>query len=480
MSENEASRRRILEGPIGLGVLRFGAPLVLGMVLHTSFNIVDLYMISRLENGSVALAALGVCDMVAAIATILSNGISTAAVAMISRALGANDLRGVRRAAWQSLWLVVVLSVVFGVVGLFGSDWLVRDVMRTRGEAADIASGYLQIMLGGSYSIFLLLQLVAILRGLGHARGAAALLIGGNALNIVLNVLFIYGSGPAPTVFAWGGPIAGALGIPRMGVEGAAWATLVARSVPVVIGFVWLMRRRGGPKFHWVYVRPFADELRTLIRLGWPASAQLIVRVGAILVILALLNEAYTTADDQSVLTAFAICLRLETMVLFVGMGWGAAAASYVGTSLGAELPRRAVRSGWTAALFNFVMMMGLAAVYVTWVEPIVGFFDPDPRVVAIGAEYLGVVAITYGVFGVGVVLSQALAGAGATLRSLLVDTAVLAIFVLPAAIWVVLVAGWPRDSLWMVVALGNLAGGVAYAIAFGRGAFLASAPRMP
>lgn len=480
MSENEASRRRILEGSIGLGVLKFGAPLVVGMVLHTSFNIVDLYMISRLENGSVALAALGVCDMMAAIATILSNGISTAAVAMISRALGAKDLRGVRRAAWQSVWLVVVLSLVFGVVGVFGSDWLVRSVMRTRGEAADIASGYLQIMLGGSYSIFLLLQLVAILRGLGHARGAAALLIGGNALNIVLNVLFIYGTGPAPEVFAWGGSIAGALGIPRMGVNGAAWATLVARTVPVLIGFVWLVRRRGGPKFHPIYLRPFADELRTLVRLGWPASAQLIVRIGAILVIVALLNEAYTTADDQTVLTAFSICLRLETMVLFVGMGWGAAAASYVGTSLGAGLMRRAVRSGWTAASFNFVMMMGLAAAYVVWVEPIVGFFDPDPRVVAVGAEYLSIVALTYGVFGIGVVLSQALAGAGATLRSLVVDSAVLAVFVLPAAIWVVLFAQWPRDSLWTVVALGNLAGGAAYALAFGRGGFLARAPAMP
>ena len=75
--------------------------------------------------------------------------------------------------------------------------------------------------------------------------------------------------------------------------------------------------------------RQLADQ-ELFARLDDADGAQLIVRVGAILVIVALLNEAYTTPDDQTVLTAFSICLRLETMVLFVGMGWGAAAAGAV------------------------------------------------------------------------------------------------------------------------------------------------------
>ncbi len=478
-TSNERSRRRILRGPLVLGVLRFGVPLVVGMVLHTGFNILDLFMISRLEEGAAALAALGVCDMMTAVATILSNGISTASVTLIARGLGGDDLRGVRRTTWQSLWLVGLLSLVFGGLGLAGSDWLVRDVMQTRGAAAEIAVPYLRIMLGGSFSIFLLLQLVAILRGLGHAKTAASLLVGGNALNILLNILLIYGPGPAPEAFAWGGPVASVLGIPRLGPLGAAWATLVARSVPVLVGLWILLRRRSGPRFHWVYLRPFTGDLRAILRVGWPSSAQLVLRVGAILFVLALLNAAYTTSDDQSALTAFSICLRLETMVLFAGMGWGAAASSFVATSLGAGHWRRARRAGWVAAGLSFGMGLGLAWLYVHFASAIVAFFEPDPRVIAAGQEYLSVVAYTYAPLGAAVVFSQALAGAGATLQSLVVDALVLLLGVLPAAQLVVYGLSLPREGLWWVVAAGNAVGAVAYAGYYAWGRFWPTGRRL-
>ncbi|MBK6810298.1 MAG: hypothetical protein IPG81_15675 [Sandaracinaceae bacterium] len=203
---NQRTRRRLVEAGLGLGVLRFGGPLVVGMVLHTLFNLVDMFMISRLPNSGAALAALGLCDMVAAVATILSNGIATAAVALITRHVGAGYLTGVRRATYQSLWLVGALSVAFGLLGIFGSDFIVRRIMFAKGDTADVAVVYLEVMLGGSFSIFLLLHLTAVLRALGHAKTATMLLVGGNALNILLNVFLIYGDGPAPDMFAWGLP----------------------------------------------------------------------------------------------------------------------------------------------------------------------------------------------------------------------------------------------------------------------------------
>ena len=110
--------QRITRGHLGWGVARFGTPLVVGMVLHTAFNLIDMFMISRLPNGAAGLAALGLCDMIAAIATILSNGISTAAVALIARRIGSRNLTGVRRTAYQSLLLVGALSIAFGLLGI--------------------------------------------------------------------------------------------------------------------------------------------------------------------------------------------------------------------------------------------------------------------------------------------------------------------------------------------------------------------------
>lgn len=476
--ENEASLRRLTEDRLGRAVPRFGAPLVLGMTLHTAFNLVDLFMISRLEEATAALAALGICDMVAAVATILSNGISTATVALVGRGLGARDGRAVRRATWQSLLLVGGLSVAFGLVGVFGSEVLVRDLMQTKGEAADLAVAYLQVIMGGCFSIFFLLQLTAILRALGHAEAAAALLVGGNVLNIVLNVLFIYGPGPAPDLLAWGPPVAEALGIPRLGVVGAAWATLIGRTIPVIAGAALLARRRGGPRFHPAYLRPMGAELRAIVRIAWPSSAQLVLRVVAVLVIIGLVNACFTTPEDPSALTAYSICLRLETMALFVGMGWGATASSFVAANLGARLVGRAKRAGWLSAAYNLALMAGLAAVYVGLAEPLVAFFDPTDAVVAIGAEYLRVVAASYTMLGVGLVLSQAISGAGQTLPVLALDGVVLVGLVLPAAVAATLGLGAPRVALWTVLAVGNVAGALVFVAYYARGAFLAGASR--
>ncbi|MEM1416663.1 MAG: MATE family efflux transporter [Myxococcota bacterium] len=472
-TKNDKNRRRLLEGSLSLGVLRFGGPLVVGMVLHTAYNLVDLFMISRLEEGSEAIAAIGVSDMIAAVATILSNGVSVASVALISRHLGSNNLRGVRRVSWQSLLLVGVMSLAFGAIGLFGANWVIRDVMSVKGAAADLGVGYLQIIVGGCYSIFFLLQVTSILRALGHAKTAASLLIGGNVANVFLNVLFIYGPGDAPEVLSFGPPIAAALGIPRLGVLGAAWATLIARTGPVLVGLVLILRRRSGPRFHPVYLRPFRKELRQLWELGWPSSAQLVVRVLATLFYIALLNVAYTTEEDQSALTAFSVCLRLETMVIFIGMGWGAAASSFVGTNLGAGNEARAKAAGWYAAGFNALMMTVFAALYLQYAEPIVGFFDDDPVVIEVATEYVRTVVFTYVAFGAMIVLSQAMTGAGATLQSLLVDSAVLGFIVVPAAYVIVQVAELPRSWLWAVIAFGNIAGMFAYGAYYQRGRFL-------
>jgi putative MATE family efflux protein len=472
-SRATATVRRITEGPLAWGIARFGFPLVVGMVLHTTFNLVDMFMIGKLPNGGVGLAALGICDMIAAVATILSNGVSTATVALISRRVGGHDAEGVARASWQSLLLVGALSVVFGLVGIFGHDVVIRGVMQAKGETADIASGYLQVILGGCFSIFFLLQITAILRARGHSKSAAALLVGGNLLNVLLNPFLIYGTGEYPAVFAFCAPLAEALHAPRLGVMGAAWATLFGRSVPVIIGALLLALDRDAPPFRLSHLRPDFAELRSLVRIGWPSSAQFVLRVSSILVFISLLTANYTTASDPSALTAYSVCLRLETMALFVGMGWGAAASTYVGVNLGAGLRERAKRAGLYAAGLNTVCMLGLTALYLRFAPQILGFFDADPAVLAAGEDYLWRVGLTYAVLGVGLVLSQAMTGAGATLPSLVLDLFGLLGVTVPLAYVVTELLGLPCAWLWNVIALGNCVSALAYVVYYLRGRFL-------
>jgi putative MATE family efflux protein len=365
------------------------------------------------------------------------------------------------------------LSIVFGAIGLFASPLVIYGVMQAKGEVAELATGYLQIAMGGAYSIFFLLQITAILRAYGHSKTAAVLLVSGNVLNVVLNLVLVYGPGPTPEYFAFAQPVAVALGIPRMGLNGTAWATLIGRTVPVIFGLIVLWRTVRGDRSGFSMFHPEWRMLSRLVKIGWPSSAQLVVRIGAILVFLSLINSNYTTDADAHTLTAYSICLRLETLVLFLGMGWGAAASTYVGTNLGAKQRTRAHRAGWIAASYNAVLTAVMVALFIEYSDPILGFFEHSPDVLASGREYLTFVAPSYVLVAIGVVLSQALTGAGATLASLVLDASVLVLAVVPAAIVVTEAAGAPPVGLWVTMAVGNAVIAAVFAVYYAKGKFL-------
>jgi putative MATE family efflux protein len=465
--------RRITEGSLAWGVLWFGVPLVVGMALYTTFNLIDMFMISRLENAKAALGALGICDMVAALPTIISNGVSTGTVAIIARRLGEGDQAAVARTTWQSLVLVGLFSIFFGLIGIFLSPAIVYGLIQAKGEVAELAARYLRVLIGGAFSIFFLLQVTAILRALGRPKAAASLLVGGNLLNLWLNLIVVYGPGPHPPVFEWIRPVAILLHAPRMGMQGTAWATLIARTIPVVIGLAAIARISSGRSFSLEHLRPDREMLLSLIRIGWPSSVQLVVRIGAILVVFSLINANYVTASDSSTLTAYSICLRIETLILFLGMGWGAASSSFMGTNLGAGQRSRAHLSGWIAAGYNALLAVGMIWLFITFADPIIGFFESSPGVLTAGKEYLEIVAPSYVAVAIGVVLSQAITGAGATLTTLAIDGTGLGFAVIPAMIVAAETLHQPARGLWWTVALGNVVIAIAFAAYYATGRFL-------
>jgi len=460
---------RILTGPVGWEVLRFGAPIALGMGLQTTFNLVDAYVIGRLEPGVAgpALGALGICDQLSALGTIFSYGLTTASTALLAQAYGRKDREGIQRLVWQSLLAVATVSVVFGLISVAFAEPILTRVVGAKGAVAALGTAYLRVNAGGAFAMFFLLQLTGIQRALGSSKTPAALLVLANVLNLFLAVLLVYGPGPAPPVFSWGPPLAAALHLPRMELQGAAWATVIAR-VATLIPVVYLLVRRfdvfararmGGPD------RP---TLSTIWTIAWPSSTQLVLRIVAMLVTNSLVARAFTTAADTSATTALGIVFRMEMMALFVAMGWGSAAQTFVGQNLGAGAEGRARQAGWAAAAFNAVVMVAVAIAFRKAAGPIITFFDDDPEVVAIAVGYVGIVAWSYLGLGTGVVLGNAITGAGATRTTLLTDLVVIVAVQLPASLAAVLAPGATLGRLWAAVAATYAVSGVAYVGVFG------------
>jgi Na+-driven multidrug efflux pump len=318
----------------------------------------------------------------------------------------------------------------------------------------------------------LLLHLTSVLRALGSSKTPVVWLVTSNVLNLVFAALLVYGPGPAPPPFAWAPPIAESLGIPRMGLLGAAWATLLARSA-VLIPIAAMLLKRFNLFPSAANLRPNASLLLSIWRVGWPSSAQLVVRILAMLFTHALVARAFTTDLDQTATTALGIVFRLETMALFVGLGWGSAAQTFVGQNLGATNAERAKNSGWYAAFFNAGMMALLALTYQSLGPSIIGFFDPDPEVIAAGMEYFRWVGPSYVALGLGIVLGSAIQGAGATRQALLLDASVVLLFQLPLSLVAVLAPGASAARLWQVVALTYLTFALVHVWSYRRGRFL-------
>ena len=236
-SEAKRAPSPILTDPLGPSLFKFGMPLVVAMGLQAAFNLVDMVIVGRLPEGPDALSALVICDFVAMIATIFGNGISNASVAIIARRDAEGDFEAVSLTTAQSLSFTLIISIAFGVIGIVFADVMTGDIMGAKGDVHAYATEYMQVIVGGSFSILMLLQLVAILRAVGDAKTPMFLLVGSNILNLFLSVAMVYGPDHAPDPFGWGPPLAEFLGIERGGVVGAAWSTVISRTLPSASAF---------------------------------------------------------------------------------------------------------------------------------------------------------------------------------------------------------------------------------------------------
>lgn len=491
-TEEEPTPRRapnpILIQPLGPSLFRFGIPLVIAMGLQATFNLVDMVIVGHLPEGPDALSALVICDLVAMIATIFGNGISNASVAIISRRDAEGDFKAVSVTTAQSLSFTIAISIAFGIVGVLFASPMTGDIMGAKGPVHGYATAYMEVIVGGSFSILLLLQLVAILRAVGDSKSPMYLLVGSNILNFFLSVAMVYGPDSAPAPFEWGPPIAEFLGVERGGVVGAAWSTIISRSVAIVLGFIILMRHQGGLRFPLRALIPIKREFQRIWDIAWPNSAQYVVRVLILLFFLAIVQHEFTRylpdgTLDSSVAAAFAICARLDTIALFTGMGWGGAASTFIGQHLGAGMPARAMRSGWIATGYNGIMMLLVFALYLGFSHEIISLFlDDHPggsaasvrqSIIAAGTEYLTIVGSTYVFLGIVIVISSGLSGAGATRACLLIDAVVLLLIVVPITVGMLVLTDLTPSDTWLLIALGNVLSAIAYAAWFAKGKWL-------
>lgn len=373
-------------GSIPKAVFLLAIPMMLELILESVFAVVDMFFVSKL--GENAIATVGLTESVITIVYSLAIGLSTAASAIVARRIGEKNPEAAAIAGIQSLIVAFVITAIISVLGVV----FAADILRLMGAAPQVVAdgtSFARIMLGGSLAIIMLFLLNGIFRGAGNAAMAMKSLWIASIINIILCPIFIH---------FWG-------------LKGAAMATVVGRSTGVAYQCYHLFKGSGILQFHARLFKANFEIIKSVVKIAWPATFQFVVASGSWIIITRLVAETSGTTASAG----YQIALR--NFVFFILPAWGLsnAAATLVGQNLGAGKLERAEKSVYITAKYNAIFMAGVTLLFLFFAEHIIRIYTQDEAIVKHGTQALQIIGSGYIFYGLGMVMTQALNGAGDT-----------------------------------------------------------------
>jgi putative MATE family efflux protein len=378
---------KLLQGPVLPQLIRLALPTVAVMFMTTLLGVAETYFVSSLGLKAIAAASLVVPVMVL-MTTVASAGIGGGVSSAIARATGARRRDEAESLAWHAVVIGVVAGGLFSALALLAGPALYRS-LGGNGASLDQALLYSNILFGGAIPFWILLLMQASLRGAGNVKVPAMIILGGAVAGLILSPVLING---------W-------LGAPRMGVAGAGIAQVLCNiaALSVVVA----------------YMRSPSSTLRLRRYPLQRKHFSAILGVGLLSAINAVMSAVSVTAltgaagaVSVAAIAGYGIASRLDMLLIPVMFGFGTAAITLVGTNLGAGNVARARR----VAIVNVLFVAGVVGVVGLLVSLFpqlwLGLFTSDSNVMAVGAQYLHVVAPFYA--GMGVIFELYFAGQGA------------------------------------------------------------------
>lgn len=374
------------QGSIPRAVFLLAVPMILELSLESVFAVVDMFFVGKL--GQNAIATVGLTESVITIVYSIAIGLSTAATAIVARRTGEKNTADAAHAGAQSIVVALLATVVFSILGVV----FAADILRLMGASDEVVREgaiFTRIMFGGSLAIILLFVINGIFRGAGDAAMAMKSLWIASLINIILCPVFIH----------------------YFGLKGAAIATVIGRSSGVLYQCYHLFKGSGILKIHLPHFRFDAAVIKSIFNIGWPATFQFIIASGSWIVLARLVAETGGTSASAG----YQIAIR--NVVFFILPAWGLsnAAATLIGQNLGAKNPLRAEQSVMLTTKYNALFMGFVMILFLFFSTPIIHLYTQDEVIASYGIQSLQIIGAGYIFYGIGMVMVQALNGAGDT-----------------------------------------------------------------
>ncbi len=429
------ARATLVEGSVGRHLRSLTVPMIWGIAAIMSLNIVDTWFVAQI--GERHLAAISFTFPVTMVLISLGIGLMAGTASALSRVVGSGDIQRVRRMTTDATLLATALAVVVTVAGLASMEWVFR-AMGADDALLPLIEDYMTVWYSGF--VFFLVPMVGFgaIRATGDSKLQSRIMIGVAVMNLVLDPLLIFGLA----------------GLPRMEMQGAALASVLARAAGLFAGYWALQHRKNLLAFSFPSLEEFWRSNRDVLHVGLPAAGTNMIIPLAASIIVAIVATFGTDA-----VAGYGAATRIEQIALVVYYAMSSMIGPFVGQNLGAREYGRieqAMSLCWKFCLWSGI---ALAVALVASGPSLVGFFGAGEEVNRVGSAYLWIVPVSFGLNGVVMVVNAAFNGLGKPLPAVAISMARMFVLTVPLAYLGSLM--WGVNGVFAGVAVANAFSGV-------------------
>ena len=343
--DRDKAEKRMASAPVGKLMLQMGTPMILSMMLQAVYNIVDSYFVANMaENGEIAVNALTLAFPVQMMMVAVGIGTGVGANALIARALGQGDREKAGAAAGNALSLMGIIYVVCLLFGAFGAGAYIGS-QTSDPTALAMGSQYLRICCMASFGILFFSVFEKTLQATGRSLYSTIAQVAGALTNIVLDPIMIYGL----------------LGCPKLGVAGAAWATVISQGISGILCLVYIVKAVPILHLHKEDWRPSGHLLKIQLAVGIPMALQYSITAIGTMMVQTALNLLGSTQ-----VAAFTAANKIEQIVTQAYVAMGTTMATYCAQNIGAGKIKR-IRQGFKSiTIMGSIYSVVVAAIIMT------------------------------------------------------------------------------------------------------------------
>lgn len=423
----------LINGPIDSTLRRFTAPLALSFLIHMLYAWVDMYYVSKIDD--YAIAALGLSERIWFFIFAVGSGFAIGSGIIVARRIGEGNKDKANNTSTQSIVMMLAIGIALAIV-LYLTIPSILQMLGITGAVRSYAQDYLNMIVFGIPANFIVFQINAIVRSSGNTMLPMMILIFSNVVNTILTPLLLFGVGP----------------FPEMGMQGAGLGTVIALYMAGALAIYILMKGYTPITLSLRRLKPEFDLMLRILKLGIPASLQLIIVSTNAIVIMAVANQI-----DTTILTTYMLGLRVDLIVYMSIFATGASIEIISGQNLGAGKPERIFMYYKSAVKQLSITMAVLGIVVFFFGSNIAYIFTNDQKIISEFGTYLKFTAFTYIPFTIGILAIRVISGAGSYIKSLMIVGLDLYIIQIPLILLLTMVYSYEQNGIWIGILVSHI-----------------------